>query len=522
MASAVSPASRRRVGTSSVSKRRHRSSARRFLAGRLRRRRDARRLLSRLARRAEHVGDESRRDGESREVRAELRVPPVERPDGARDEGVRLRRGAGHGVLVRVRADGSLEEEIEAVEGARAKLGGAMEELVEHGDGVRPRAALAVGERGEERLVRATHLRLAAANLALQRFEQLGIRRGAAGSQRSFASSATRACGSGGALGFAAGLRPNENEGGMAALATPRATPNPRVSPRPLEARPSGVSARWSAPTKYPQSCAALAGELSQDCRSSGFGAPEVSGGFSRPRVGSRARRVPPRRVPPSIVTPTARASHLDTRTHDPATLSNVGRATSRRAREPRLGLTRAYPPEPTAPPWPHTPPRTPPPRPPRRGASAIHSALRPILVVSRGHLARSPRRHPGRAMRPRAGRLVRVVRVRLLSSTRGGWLPSDWRRCRPLPGVRHGQHRPFTARGGDRGRHDGGGVAMHGPAPCVAEYEATYFPPPDPGPNTAAAGVGAVAPAGPGSAPGDSSHASPSPCRLPAIHSPP
>ena len=44
---------------------------------------------------------------------------------------------------------------------------------------------------------------------------------------------------------------------------------------------------------------------------------------------------------------------------------------------------------------------------------------------------------------------------------------------------------------------------------PCVAEYEATYFPPPDPGPNTAAAGVGAVAPAGPGSAPGDSSHAS-------------
>ena len=54
---------------------------------------------------------------------------------------------------------------------------------------------------------------------------------------------------------------------------------------------------------------------------------------------------------------------------------------------------------------------------------------------------------------------------------------------------------------------------------PCVAEYEATYFPPPDPGPNTAGAAADADAAPGPASAPGHSSRASsaaPSPPRDP------
>ena len=54
---------------------------------------------------------------------------------------------------------------------------------------------------------------------------------------------------------------------------------------------------------------------------------------------------------------------------------------------------------------------------------------------------------------------------------------------------------------------------------PCVAEYEATYFPPPDPGPNTAGAASAADAAPGPASAPAHSSRASsaaPSPPRDP------
>jgi ATP-binding cassette subfamily G (WHITE) protein 2 len=54
---------------------------------------------------------------------------------------------------------------------------------------------------------------------------------------------------------------------------------------------------------------------------------------------------------------------------------------------------------------------------------------------------------------------------------------------------------------------------------PCVAEYEATYFPPPDPGPDTAGAAAAADAAPGPASAPDHSSRAfsaAPSPPRDP------
>ena len=381
-----------------------------------------------------------------------------------------------------------------------------------------------MGERGEERLVRATHLRLAAANLALQRFEQLGIRRGAAGFAQELGELGDARVRVGGRLGLRRGCTPRTRTRGAWWPSPPRARHRTRGSARDL-ARAPGVCPRGGPPRRNTLSRARRARASAHFSVSvvrfrgaRGFGRLfEAEGGAAG------SARAPPASPAFDRHSARARASHLDTRTHDPATLSNVGRATSRGAREPRLGLTEAGAPEPTAPPWPHTPRRTPRPRAPRRGASTNHRALRPVLVVSRGHLARSPRRrHPGRAMRPRAGRLVRVLRVRLFASTRGGWLPSDWRRRRPVPGVRHGQHRPFTARGADRGRHDGGGVAMHGPAPVRRRVRGDLLPASRPGPEHSWRRLAADAAPGPASAPAHSSRASsiaPSP---PATHSPP